>query len=134
MTVTADMLRSHPGYHGGVDEEALAACIDAVAECATACTACVDACLADDDPSRLRATIRADQDCADVCSTTATVLSRRTEPDVNVLRALLEACRVACRRSVDAASEHADRNDHCRVCTGAARRAEDACTTLLRRL
>lgn len=134
MTITADMLRSHPGYHGGVDDATLAACIDAVGECATACTTCVDACLADADPSRLRATIRADQDCADICATTATVLSRRTEPDVNVLRSLLEACRVACRRSVDTARAHSDRHDHCRVCTDACRRAEMACATLLRQL
>jgi len=134
VTVTGDMLRSHPGYHGGVDDDLLAACIDAVSACATACTGCVDASLAERDPSPLRATIRADQDCADICTTTAHVLSRRTAADLNVLRSLVEACRVACRRSVDAARSHADRSDHCRVCTEACRAAEMACAELLRRL
>jgi len=134
VTVIDDMLRSHPGHHGGDDERLLGTCIDAVAECATACTSCVDACLAEQDPGAMRSTIRAGQDCADVCATTARVLSRRTAADPNVLRSLVEACRVACRRSVDASRGHADRSDHCRVCTDACRRAEMACAELLRRL
>ena len=134
MTVIDDMLRSHPGHHGGVDGRLLAACVDAVAECATACTSCVDASLSELDPGALRATIRADQDCADVCAVTARVLARRTAADPNVLRSLVEACRVACRRSVDASRGHTDRSDHCRVCTDACRRAEMACAELLRRI
>lgn len=134
MTVIDDMLRSHPGHPGGVDERLLATSIDALVESATACTSCVDACLAEQDPAAMRSAIRAGQDAADVCATTARVLSRRTAADLNVLRALVEACRVACRRSVDASRGHADRRDHCRVCTDACRRAEMACAELLRRL
>jgi hypothetical protein len=53
-------------------------------------------------------------DCADVCATTARVLSRQTTSDGGTLRAVLEACATACR-----------------VCAEACRRCERACQEML---
>lgn len=41
------MLETYPKDLGGVDEEKLAACIEACFQCAQTCTACADACLSE---------------------------------------------------------------------------------------
>jgi hypothetical protein len=53
----------------GVDE--LAAAIEGCATAARACTSCADACLAEDDVPAMRACIASNQNCAEVCGTTA---------------------------------------------------------------
>src|SRR5919106_2462718 len=45
----------------------------------------------------LRRCIRLNLDCADVCSMTASVLSRQLEPELGLIRSVLQACAEACR-------------------------------------
>jgi hypothetical protein len=45
--------------------------------------------------------IRTNMDCADICATTARVLSRHTGYDANISRALLDACVMACKSCED---------------------------------
>lgn len=80
--------------------------------------------------AELRSCIRRNLDCADLCATTARVLSRRT-PDLAVERALLEACRGACAACAEECGSHADMHEHCRVCAEACRACEEACSALL---
>ncbi|WP_342787723.1 four-helix bundle copper-binding protein [Pseudonocardia kunmingensis] len=61
------MLETYPADLGGVDREALVACIRACVDCAQACTACADACLSEQNVADLRTCIRSDLDCADLC-------------------------------------------------------------------
>ena len=75
--------------------------------------------------------IRLNQDCADLCDTTARLLSRHTGTDTTVLRAALEALRAACAACAAECDTHADMHEHCRVCADACRRCEQACTNLL---
>jgi len=131
VSVTADMLSTHPQDLGGVDREALVACIQACFDCAQACTACADACLGEDMVADLRTCIRTNLDCADVCDTTGRVLSRRTGHDADVTRAVLHACAAACRACGDECSTHAEMHEHCRVCAEACRRCEQACHALI---
>ena len=42
MSAAAQMLETYPQDLGGVDREALVACIEACLECAQTCTACAD--------------------------------------------------------------------------------------------
>ena len=130
MTTVTEMLEAHP-VRDDIDNAALAACIQACAECTQACTSCADACLGEVGVGELIECIRADLDCADLCSITERVLLRRTEASVAVVRETLEACAVACRTCADECAEHADMHQHCRICADVCRRCEEACRALL---
>ena len=134
MTLTEQMLNAHPADLGSIDKNLLTRCIEACIECAQVCTACADACLSEEMVDQLRSCIRTDLDCADICAVTGRVLSRQTGYDANLTRAVLEACRTACRSCGDECSQHAEMHDHCRICADACRACEQACTDLLTRL
>ena len=125
------MLETYPKDLGGVDQEKLATCIAACFECAQTCTACADACLSEDMVAELTKCIRTNLDCADVCATTGKVLSRHTGYDAGLARAVLEACRAACRTCGDECAAHAGMHEHCRICAEACRRCEAACAELI---
>jgi hypothetical protein len=129
----AEMLRTYPADLGDVDRDALTRCIEECVACAQACTACADACLseADDQLPMLRKCVRTNEDCADICATTARVLSRHTGYDANITRTLLEACMTACRSCAAECNRHASAHEHCRVCAEACGRCEQACRDLL---
>jgi len=124
------MLETHP-QPVKLDRQALLACTEACFECAAVCTSCADACLAEEMVADLRACIRRNLDCADVCSATGHVMVRQTQPDTALLRAQLEACAVACGSCGDECEKHAGMHEHCRVCAEACRRCEAACRKVL---
>ena len=128
---TSEMIRSHPNPTDGLDVKLLAEALEASAACATICSSCADACLGEESVADLRDCIRTDLDCADVCATTAAVLSRQTGSNTDVLRAQLEACRAACASCAAECETHAQMHEHCRVCAEACRRCEQACAELL---
>lgn len=129
-THAESILRSTPASIGYPDA-LLARCIDACFDCAQSCTACADACLAEDMVGDLRRCITSDLNCADVCASTGAVLSRQTAYDAQMSRAVLEACRLACRRCAEECERHASMHEHCRVCAEACRDCERACDALL---
>ena len=132
MTTTATtlpMLQSYPAEIT-MDRARLAATIDALIGCSEACTACADACLSEAMIAQLGKCIRTNMDCADVCGTTARVLSRHTGYDANLSRALLDACQTACRSCADECERHADFHEHCRICAEACRLCEASCAEL----
>lgn len=126
---TQQMLKSHPSPASY--QEALIACIDACFQCAQCCTTCADACLAEDMVEKMRFCIRTDLDCADVCTATGRALSRQTQPSNELLRALVTACRTACRVCGEDCRSHADKMEHCRICGECCRECEQACERLL---
>ncbi len=126
-----EMLQTHPADLGGIDRQALTRCIQEALACAQACTACADACLSEDRVAELRKCIRTDMDCADICQTTAWVLSRHTGYDANITRAQLEACVIACMACAEECEQHAGMHEHCLVCAEACRRCAQACRDLL---
>ncbi|MEN3609498.1 four-helix bundle copper-binding protein [Plantactinospora sp. ZYX-F-223] len=127
---TRPMLATYPGEIN-LDRDLLARSIDALLACAQACTSCADSCLSEADVAQLVKCIRTDLDCADVCSTTARVLSRHTGYDANLSRSLLEACATACRSCADECDRHAKMHEHCRICAEACRVAERASREVL---
>ncbi|MEU8230444.1 four-helix bundle copper-binding protein [Actinoplanes sp. NPDC048967] len=129
-TTTMPMLKTYPAEIN-FDRDKLAAAVDALLGCSEACTACADACLSEDMVAELTKCIRTNLDCADICATTARVLSRHTGYDANVSRTLLEACAAACQACGDECASHADMHEHCRVCADACRTCEQACRDLL---
>ena len=129
-TTTMPMLATYPAQIN-LDRTQLAAAIDTLIACSEACTACADACLSEEMVAELTKCIRTNLDCADICATTARVLSRHTGYDANISRTLLEACAVACRTCADECERHADMHEHCRICADACRACEQACRDLL---
>jgi hypothetical protein len=80
----------------------------------------------------LRARIRNNLDCADLCEVTARVLSRQTGYEANLTRSVLQACAMACKACGDECGHHGEMGmQHCAVCAGACRRCEQACNELL---
>ncbi|GIJ50580.1 hypothetical protein Val02_74660 [Virgisporangium aliadipatigenens] len=130
MTTAMPMLQTYPKTIN-LDRTALAAAIDALVACSGACTACADACLSEEMVADLTKCIRTNLDCADICATTARVLSRHTGYDADVSRAMLEACVTVCRSCGDECAAHADMHEHCRVCAEACRTCESVCRDLL---
>jgi uncharacterized membrane protein len=130
MSYARQLLDTYPRTFNA-DASVLVATIDALSDCAQACTACADDDLSEQDVAELVKCIRLCLDCADVCTATVRVISRQTEYDANVTRALLEACATTCKSSGDECERHAHLHEHCRVCAEACRRCEQACRELL---
>ena len=129
-TSTLSMLETYPQAIS-LDRIQLAATIDILDACAEACTACADACLSEPDVAELTKCIRTNLDCADVCATTARVLSRHTGYDASMSRAMLQACVISCASCADECETHAEMHEHCRICAEACRSCEQACRDLL---
>ena len=126
MSVTT-VLDGHPAK-STFDPNVLTTAIEAALTCAGSCSACADACLHEDDVADRRACIGANLDCADICATTAKVLSR-PGPDTSTWRSLLQACIDACTACRDHCRHHGD--DHCQACADDCQACIDACTALL---
>lgn len=75
--------------------------------------------------------IRSNLDCATTCAATVEVLSRHTGYDANITRAQLQACIAACKACGDQCEQHAQMQEHCRVCAEACRSCEQAYQALL---
>lgn len=126
---TSQMLREHPAPRGvaGLEE-----CINACHVCAQTCTACADACLSEEQVDRLRRCIRHNLDCADLCETTARLLSRQTEADATLLQRQLEVLALSCQMCGQECGKHADKHEHCRTCAEVCHHCEQTCRTLLK--
>ncbi|HEX2576836.1 MAG TPA: hypothetical protein VHK88_10850 [Aquihabitans sp.] len=123
------MLASHPHPVPDVEESAVAA--EALHACAAHCAACADACLAEDTVAELRACIRRDLDCADICAATARVVARQTAGDTSMFSGLLAAAIEACERCAEECETHAAHHEHCRICAEVCRDCAAACRRLM---
>ena len=128
-----DMLKAHPSS-SQLDTQKLSECIDACFECAQVCSSCADACLAEAMVADLRTCIRTDLDCADICTATGRILVRQTEPNWEMIRAQLEACKTACAECRAECEKHKGMHDHCKICAESCMRCEKACEALLSEL
>jgi hypothetical protein len=124
------VLDSHP-QPMGLDRNALQRCIDECLDCAASCSSCADADLAEDDLREMVRCIRLCLDCADACDATGRILTRQTAPDLRLIRAIVEACAVACLAGAEECDRHAAHHEHCRLCAEACRRCKTACDDLL---
>jgi hypothetical protein len=130
MSYARQLLDSYPGDVSG-DVSMLTAAIDALADCAQACVADADADLHEQNLAEMVMCIRLCWDCADICTATLGVVSRRTAYTADVARLQLAACIAICRSCGDECQRHASHHQHCRVCEQACRRCEQACRELL---
>jgi len=120
------MISTHPDVRGSTND-ALIRCIEECYSCAQTCTSCADACLAEPKVQELTQCIRLNLDCADICSVTGRISTRRTGSDEEVIRRMLDVCAAACRLCGDECKRHASTHEHCRICADACRRCMQAC-------
>jgi hypothetical protein len=125
-----EVINSHP-HPTTVDREVLLRCIEECSDCAASCTSCADACLAEDDLPELVRAVRLNLDCADACDATGRIVTRQTTPDVGLIRAVVEACAVACRACAAECELHAAHHEHCRICAEVCRTCAQACDDLV---
>jgi hypothetical protein len=111
--------------------DVLVTCIEACSGCELACLACMDACLGEANLDMLRACIKLNASCADVCATTARLLTRSAEGMGPLLRSQLEACVQACVACKVECDKHRGHHEHCAACADMCGRCEDACRKLL---
>lgn len=114
-----------------MDPLVLAQCVDQCHECAVACTSCADACLGESAIEGLRRCIALNLSCADICETTARVLSRLVAHDPDLIGPMLQACARSCRVCAQECEMHAAVHAHCRVCAETCRAGERACQMAL---
>jgi hypothetical protein len=125
-----EIISCHTDVQGST-ADALIRCVEHCASCAQVCTSCADACLAEDQVDALRQCIRLNLDCADICFATAATGVRRTGRNVEVLRAVIEACQIACSACAEECARHASMHDHCRICAESCRSCAEACRDAL---
>ncbi len=120
-------------YPGGLllGKQLLTRSIETCLECTQAGTACSDADLGEQMVADLAKCARLNLDCADMCETTARVLTRQTGYDRDMTRAVVQACAQACRVSGDECDRHARMHEHCRVCAEVCRRCQRVCEEVL---
>jgi hypothetical protein len=125
-----EIIKLHP-RPGSMDRDAVLRCIEECLDCAGSCTSCADADLAENDVAELVRCIRLCLDCADACDATGRIVGRQTEPELPLVRAMVEACAAACLACAEECERHAAHHEHCRVCAEVCRRCKQACDDLL---
>ncbi|HKB91286.1 MAG TPA: four-helix bundle copper-binding protein [Opitutaceae bacterium] len=125
------MLQNHPNAETQRTEDYSSA-LEALSACEQVCSDCADACLGETAHlAILRRCIRINLDCAEVCATTARLLSRHTETASAIVHAQLHACVLACQICGDECEMHADIHNYCRICAETCRLCQKRCNYLL---
>lgn len=123
-----EMIKDHPDV-GDDFNEALGEVVRHTMYCAQICASCADACLAQEAVANMRACIRKCLDCSDVCAATSTLSLRRTDANVDVIRAQISACVTACQACAAECEKHD--NPHCRRCAKMCRECIEDCNKAL---
>ncbi|HEY4106068.1 MAG TPA: four-helix bundle copper-binding protein [Polyangiaceae bacterium] len=103
-------------------EQEHASLLTVAARCADACEQCAAACLAEEDVKQMADCIKLDGDCADLCRLVAAFAARGSSFTLLLSAVLADLCKLCCAEC----SKHPF--DHCRVCAGACRACEAACS------
>ena len=88
--------------------------MDTVYKCLGECNNCFEACLMEDDVKKMRACIRADNDCATICTNVLAYKGREDFLDIDLIR----LCENSCLACGNICKEHEDM-DHCQKCAKA---------------
>lgn len=120
-----DMISRHPQVDDTTEELVLAARHAML--CSLFCTSCADADVAED--GDMQQCIRNCLDCADICAATARIAVRRTAQNVEVLRAQLELCILACETCAAECEKHD--HPHCTKCAEMCRECAADCRKAL---
>ena len=120
------MISEHPDVRGNFNAS-LALAVKHAMDCAAICNSCADACSGED--MEMRRAIGLPMDCADVCTATYRIATRRTDENRQLIRTMLAACIEAC----ETCAEECERHDHphCRRCAVMCRECARDCRSAL---
>ncbi|SFC38985.1 protein of unknown function [Alkalibacterium subtropicum] len=96
--------------------------MDAVYACVGACNHCYEACLQEEAIDMLRACIRSNKDCADICTNVLAYKGREEFLDYD----LVKLCENSCQACAKDCEEHEDM-EHCQKCAKACNDCAEAC-------
>lgn len=99
-------------------------CIDACMACAESCEFCATSCLREQDIKSMVRCIQLDRDCANICLTAASFMSR----DSDFSRQLCNLCADICRACAQECEKH--EMEHCQKCAEACRRCAQECNNM----
>ncbi|QJE02468.1 four-helix bundle copper-binding protein [Massilia forsythiae] len=99
-------------------------CIDACNACADACDNCAAMCLGEEDVKAMARCISNDIDCAQLCRTAASLMSRNSVHAAAMCRLCAQAC--------EACATECARHDmaHCQQCAAACKDCAAACAQM----
>lgn len=98
----------------------------AVHDCMHACNHCFDSCLDEEDVNHMRACIRLDRECADMCQMVLSFSGRSG----SLRNDLVALCATICQACGKECEQHD--HDHCQQCAKACFACSKACHTYLR--
>jgi hypothetical protein len=125
------MLASHP-KQSWLEPSKLAQAVQSLDQCASTCTIGADACLSESMVAELVSCIRLNQNRADICAATASVLMRSgADPQRSIVKHMVEACAAVCKAKGEECARHAQMHEHCRICAESYRHCEDVCRQVL---
>jgi hypothetical protein len=127
------MLQTHPKKQTNIVNELPEKIIE-IAGCAITCNICADACLGEQNVENLTQCIRFNLDCADICSSTAAIISRQTNSSTDLIKAQLQACKTACKTCGDECQKHAQAHEHCKICSDVCHKCMQTCDQLIQML
>lgn len=104
-------------------------CVDACVRCAQECERCAEACLGEQDVARMAECIRLNRDCAAICWTAASFLSR----DSQFVEVVCRLCADVCDVCGWECAKHAEM-EHCRRCAQACHDCAAACREMADRV
>ncbi len=135
MSKIQQILSAYPA-EAGMKPQQLAKVIDKLYECAGVCLACADACTAETDPKMIAMSakcMRLDNDCSDLCTVAARILTRQTGYDAPTTFAVIDAVRASLRACADACAEM-EKSEHCQTCAQVCRDTEKLLTRVVKEM
>ncbi len=130
MMTMSRMMGSMPASGMGADMASMQECIEACNACAMAATMCADA----DGGEGMARCASMCMNMADVATAMMRMMLRPTGHDAAVMTAMLGAAVAMCQACATECEQHADMQDHCRVCAMACRNMMEACQALMAKL
>ena len=123
------MISEHPEVRGDFNAS-LALAVKHAMDCAAICNSCADACSGEE--MEMRRSIRLTMDCADVCTATYRIATRRTDHNRQLIRTMRAACIEACETCAEECEKHD--HQHCRRCAAMCRECARDCRIALTQL
>ncbi|QJC54339.1 four-helix bundle copper-binding protein [Paenibacillus albicereus] len=105
-------------------ERKMKECLDACLACISACNHCLDACLEEEHAAMMKACIRLDRDCADLCGMAIQMMTRNSP----FVKEFMLLCAQACDLCAEECAKHD--HDHCQACAEACRACSRACMAM----
>jgi hypothetical protein len=114
-TMPVSLMNSNKNYQS---------CIDACSKCAQICEECMALCLEAEDVNKRTTMIKELADCAQVCATAVSYMSRRSHHSEDICT----ACAIICDHCASECEKFSD--NHCQQCASTCRSCAEECKSM----